>query len=420
MDFGPLNLGKLYKFCRLLYGKLKLDAFQKKKIVYWTVLTSNKRTNAAFLIGGFAVILLAMKPRDVMAILPTSYKYPPFNDANMGGTTGIYTLRLIDCFNGINKAFYFNMVDFSDFDLTEYETYEGANPQGGGDLSWIVPEKLLAFAGPCGERNGNWPVEVYLKYFKERNVYTVIRLNKSRYDSNRFTSHGIDHYDLIFPDGSTPPDDILNDFLEIVENTEGATAVHCKAGLGRTGCLIGIYLMKQYRMTASEAIAWMRICRPGCVIGQQQTWLETKQPWAWRQGNIYRDRMNGDSEKTRQHKFAIYSIKGKSNVRVRNSTEEERKAKFAQVRDRINRRMNSQDDNEDLLRRTQGDFLVAARDAHVRKEKNAKEVIHQSTWNQPEPPSFISPYEILERCDPNPEMQSGNASNVRSGLDGKY
>uniref|UniRef100_A0A0A9XU25 protein-tyrosine-phosphatase n=1 Tax=Lygus hesperus TaxID=30085 RepID=A0A0A9XU25_LYGHE len=202
----------------------------------------------------------------------------------MGGATGIYTIRLIDCFGGLNKAFYFNMVDFGDFDLTEYETYEGANPHAEGDLSWIVPEKLLAFAGPCGERNGNWPVEVYLGYFKERNVYTVIRLNKSRYDRTRFTSHGIDHYDLIFPDGSTPPDDILNDFLEIVENTEGATAVHCKAGLGRTGCLIGIYLMKLYRMTASEAIAWMRICRPGCVIGQQQTWLEGKQLWAWEQG----------------------------------------------------------------------------------------------------------------------------------------
>lgn len=32
--------------------------------------------------------------------------------------------------------------------------------------------------------------------------------------------------------------------------------------------------MKHYRMTAHESIAWLRICRPGCVIGHQQTWVE--------------------------------------------------------------------------------------------------------------------------------------------------
>lgn len=46
------------------------------------------------------------------------------------------------------------------------------------------------------------------------------------------------------------------------------------AGLGRTGTLIACYMMKHYRMTAHESIAWLRICRPGCVIGHQQTWVE--------------------------------------------------------------------------------------------------------------------------------------------------
>ncbi len=46
------------------------------------------------------------------------------------------------------------------------------------------------------------------------------------------------------------------------------------AGLGRTGTLIGAYLMKHYKFTAAEAIAWLRICRPGSVIGPQQNYLE--------------------------------------------------------------------------------------------------------------------------------------------------
>lgn len=46
------------------------------------------------------------------------------------------------------------------------------------------------------------------------------------------------------------------------------------AGLGRTGSLIGCYVIKHYGFTAREAIAWVRLCRPGSVIGLQQEWLE--------------------------------------------------------------------------------------------------------------------------------------------------
>ena len=46
------------------------------------------------------------------------------------------------------------------------------------------------------------------------------------------------------------------------------------AGLGRTGTLIACYVMKHYRFTHAEIIAWIRICRPGSIIGPQQHFLE--------------------------------------------------------------------------------------------------------------------------------------------------
>ena len=54
-------------------------------------------------------------------------------------------------------------------------------------------------------------------------------------------------------------------------------AFQCKAGLGRTGTLIGAYLVWKYGFTASEAIAFMRIVRPGCVVGPQQQFMYCKQ-----------------------------------------------------------------------------------------------------------------------------------------------
>ena len=47
-------------------------------------------------------------------------------------------------------------------------------------------------------------------------------------------------------------------FLQLCENEKGAIAVHCKAGLGRTGTNIAAYMMKHYGYSARETIAWCR------------------------------------------------------------------------------------------------------------------------------------------------------------------
>jgi len=73
-----------------------------------------------------------------------------------------------------------------------------------------------------------------------------------QYERRLFTQAGLEHHDLYFPDGTCPPDSILTEFLSIAESERGAIAIHCKAGLGRTGTLIGCYLMKHYGFTAPE------------------------------------------------------------------------------------------------------------------------------------------------------------------------
>ncbi|GAB1598504.1 dual specificity protein phosphatase CDC14C isoform X10 [Argonauta hians] len=294
MDFGPLNLGMLYRYCCKLNKKLKSSSLSRKKIIHYTSLDGRKRVNAAFLIGAYAIIYLKMTPEEAYQPLINNISNPayiPFRDASFG--TNTFDLHLVDCLQAVSKALMNGFFNFETFDVEEYEYYEKVE---NGDLNWIIPNKYLAFCGPHSKqaREDGYPVhspEAYLPYFKEHNITAVVRLNKKIYDAKRFTDAGLEHYDLFFVDGSVPTDNIVRKFLDISEKCEGGLAIHCKAGLGRTGTLIACYIMKHYTFTAAESIAWLRICRPGSVIGPQQNFLVKKQASLWLQGEVYRSKL---------------------------------------------------------------------------------------------------------------------------------
>ncbi|XP_024940493.1 dual specificity protein phosphatase CDC14C isoform X2 [Cephus cinctus] len=281
-DFGPLNLAMLYRYCQKVNRKLKAITLSKKKIVHYTTINPQLRVNAAFLIASYAVLYCKRTAEEVYDCLTSSPNSPPFamfRDASLGAPC--YQISLKDCLSAVYKCHQLGFFNFRDFHLAEYEHFERVE---NGDLNWIVPGKFIAFCGPHAKtkmENG-YPLlapESYFAYFRRNNVSTIVRLNKKIYDAARFTEAGFDHKELFFVDGSTPTDSIMRQFLKIAENATGAVAVHCKAGLGRTGSLIGCYIMKHYHLTAHETIAWIRICRPGSVIGHQQQWLEEKETY---------------------------------------------------------------------------------------------------------------------------------------------
>lgn len=285
-DFGPLNLSVLYRFCMKLKEKLK-NLEQKKTIVVYSGPTDEARANTAYLIGAYCIIYLAMSAEVAYQLVHRAEPcgFIGFRDAAMGAQT--YRLHLHNVLKGVEKAVKFNWLRFDEFDPEEYEFYEKVQ---NGDLNWIIPNKVLSFCGPHNKsavenEYVHHSPEVYFEYFKDHGITTIIRLNKRMYDAKRFTKAGFDHIDLFFMDGSTPSDDIIEKFINVVDNARGAVAVHCKAGLGRTGTLIGCWLMKEYGLTAAESMAWLRICRPGSVIGSQQQFLIRKQPWCWAIGS---------------------------------------------------------------------------------------------------------------------------------------
>lgn len=321
-DFGPLNLAMLYRYCCKLNKKLKSFSLGKKKIVHYTSFDARKRANAALLIGSYALIYLKKTPEEAYRPLVAGSNPPflPFRDASFGTCT--YNLTLLDCLHGINKAMQNGFFNLETFDVDEYEHYEKVE---NGDFNWIVPNKYLAFCGPHPKSRieMGYPLhapEAYFPYFRKHSVTTIIRLNKKIYDARRFTDAGFDHVDLFFVDGSTPSDTILQRFLEICEEAKGAIAVHCKAGLGRTGTLIGAYMMKHFKFTAAEAIAWIRICRPGSIIGPQQHYMEEKQAQMWMAGDVFRAR-----QKDRDREKPDYShiLSGVDDMRLHDVLERE-------------------------------------------------------------------------------------------------
>uniref|UniRef100_A0A3Q1IPQ1 Cell division cycle 14A n=1 Tax=Anabas testudineus TaxID=64144 RepID=A0A3Q1IPQ1_ANATE len=291
-DFGPLNLAMLYRYCCKLNKKLKSFTMSRKKLIHYTSYDQKKRANAAVLIGAYAVMYLKRSPEEAYRTLISGNNtgYLPFRDAAVGECT--FNLTVLDCLQGLRKAFQHAFMDFENFDVEEYEHYERVE---NGDMNWIIPGKILAFSSPHhrSKIENGYPFhapEAYFAHFQQNNITAVVRLNRKLYDGRRFEDAGFEHHDLFFLDGTTPSDLIIRRFLHVCESTEGAVAVHCKAGLGRTGTLIGCYLMKHYRFTAAEAIAWIRICRPGSIIGPQQNFLEEKQHSLWVQGDVHRSK----------------------------------------------------------------------------------------------------------------------------------
>lgn len=283
-DFGPLDLSLMTEYINELNEMVRKHKLakgndpQKRKIMHHCSSQGKFAANSAVLIGAYMILELNSTAEAAFAKFKKfNSKFLPFNDSGVKATW--FDLRVEDCLKAVEAAKLKAWYDHRSFDIQEYRKMDQLEE---GDINWVVPKSLIAMSSPALHNAEGLPPSFFVPYFRAHNVTSVVRFNEKLYNDMDFEKHGIRIYPMEFVDGTCPSESTVVKFITICEHEidqrRGVVAVHCRAGLGRTGTLIACYLMYKHGLAAKTAMGWVRLCRPGSIIGPQQQFLVDIQP----------------------------------------------------------------------------------------------------------------------------------------------
>uniref|UniRef100_A0A3B4AFD1 Protein tyrosine phosphatase domain-containing protein 1 n=1 Tax=Periophthalmus magnuspinnatus TaxID=409849 RepID=A0A3B4AFD1_9GOBI len=150
--------------------------------------------------------------------------------------------------------------------------------------SWVTDD-IIAMARPS-----NSLIERYniIEQFKRLNIQSIINMQQPgehchcgppldpssgfTYSPQTFMDNNIYFYNFWMPDFGVSSLVNIIDGVKVLAFAvrEGRVAVHCHAGLGRTGVLIACYLIYTLRISPSEAVHFVRVKRPRSIQTRAQ------------------------------------------------------------------------------------------------------------------------------------------------------
>ncbi|MBI4492912.1 MAG: dual specificity protein phosphatase family protein [Chloroflexi bacterium] len=127
------------------------------------------------------------------------------------------------------------------------------------NFTWLIETCLAGCAYPRTEAD--------LMELARWGVSLLVNLHQRPHDATLLRRHGLAEVHLPVSDFTSPTPAQLEQGVAAIAEALGESrrvAVHCAAGLGRTGTLLACYLV--YRgLAPGEAIARVRAARPGSV-----------------------------------------------------------------------------------------------------------------------------------------------------------
>lgn len=185
-DFGPLNLAMVYRYCTELDKLIYKDRKSNIRIHHYCSNHPAKKSNAAFLIGTFEILILGKNAEQAWEPF-RDVSFPYYKDASMCASN--FQISILNCLQGLERAVQLGWFNIHSFNVTEYEFHERVE---NGDFNWILPNKLLAFSSPSPvPKDGHgfrvWTPEEYVPVFKKLNINAVVRLNQKTYDAEVIT-----------------------------------------------------------------------------------------------------------------------------------------------------------------------------------------------------------------------------------------
>ena len=141
-----------------------------------------------------------------------------------------------------------------------------------GNFSFVIDGVLAGMARPCGA-----VLAEDLGLLREQGIGGIVTLTLDPLDARALQTSGFRSLHLPVADFSTPTLDQVESFLKFVDDMQesageseaAGVAVHCGAGMGRTGTLLACYLVHQ-KVSPAEAIERVRMKRPGSVETLEQ------------------------------------------------------------------------------------------------------------------------------------------------------
>jgi len=281
-EWGPNHMLDVLDFVATVRDKVRHPLLAGRKIVYYTPEDPEVITNTAFLLACYLMLEEGFTPESAASRVERVRGLPivPFRDAGED-TDPCFDLSILDCLRGLNCAVKLGWLDPATFQAPLYGRIAF-------DISRVSP-RLVAFATPRDHPDDSGlparPTEGHIAPLRGLGVTDVVRLSEEGLYDDAVLAHKFKHHALEFTDGAQPPARVVRDFLDACDAAEGVVAVHCLAGLGRTGTLIAVHMIKHCGFTAREAIGYMRLVRPGSIMGCQQRYLEDIEAAMWH-GNL--------------------------------------------------------------------------------------------------------------------------------------